>query len=307
MKNNNQYSFTVITAAYNSRKYISKCILSVIRNKYNLKKIEHIIVDDGSIDDTYKVVKKFADKFPHIKLYRKSNSNWGGVMNYVKENKLIHNDYVVICDSDDMLTKNAFYNANKYIKDADFAIGGFYFWNGKHIKFPYYSYYYPFKRLMRNYKSEKIYAVSPVPFSYYIKNQMFYASPKFKENILYQDIPLFFWAQRNAKIIANIPRIMGYYWSIRPGNSMSIESQEKDENFEVFLNNMHYLESIDEPTFAFLYLLRTRRFFETVKQRNIKFTFHSNPSVKILPWIFRWVMWIIYRTKVRKYFIIKKD
>ena len=307
MKNNNQYSFTIITAAYNSRKYISKCILSVIKNKYDLNKIEHIIVDDGSTDDTYQVVKKYADKFPHIKLYKKSNSNWGGVMNYIKENKLIHNDYVVICDSDDMLTRNAFYNANKYIKDADFAIGGFYFWNGRHIKFPNYSYYYPFKRVMRNYKFKKIYAVSPVPFSYYIKNQMFYASPKFKENVLYQDIPLFFWAQRNAKIIANIPRIMGYYWSIRPGNSMSIQTQAKDENFEVFLNNMHYLELIDEPTFAFLYLLRTKRFFETVKQRNIKFTFHSKPSVKILPWVFRWVMWFIYTTKVKKYFIIKKD
>jgi len=48
-------------------------------------------------------------------------------MNFVRKNKLVHNDYVVICDSDDMLTRNAFLNADKYINDADIAIGGFYF------------------------------------------------------------------------------------------------------------------------------------------------------------------------------------
>lgn len=307
MKSKKQYSFTVITAAYNAKRYISKCILSVIKNKYDLRKVEHIIVDDGSTDNTYQIAKMYADKYPHIKVYRKPNANWGGVMNFVRKNKLVHNDYVVICDSDDMLTRNAFLNADKYINDADIAIGGFYFWNGKHKIFPVYSCYIPFKRIMHDYKFKKIYSLTPVPFSYYIKRQMFYAYKNFKENAPYQDIPLFFWAQKNAKIISNIPKIMGYYWWVRPGNTMSCDTQESNKNFKIFLQNMRYLESIDEPTFAFLYLLRMQKFFEMVKQRNIKFTFHSNPSVKILPWYFRWVTWLIYESKVKKYFIIKKD
>lgn len=306
-KNKKQYTFTVITAAYNAEKYIEKCIWSVIKSKYDLKKVEHIIVDDGSTDKTAKIVKYLARRFKHIKFYQKENGNWGSVMNYVRDNNLVHNDYVVICDSDDKITRTAFYNVNKYIKDADIGLGGFYFWNGKHRRFPVYCYYRPFKRMMRDYKFNKIYSITPVPFSYYMKSGMFYAYHRFKEGVPYQDIPLYFWAQRNAKVIVNIQHILGYYWSIRPNNSMSVASQLDDKNFQVFLENMHYLEAIDEPTFAFLYLLRMPHFFEVVKRKNIKFTFHSNPSVKMIPWIFRWITRLIYLTKVKNYFIIKKN
>ena len=120
-------TFSVITPAYNTAKYIGGCIESVINTGYDLNKIEHIIVDDGSTDNTSDVVKKYAKKYPHIKFYRKANSNWGGVINYVKDNKLIHNDYVVICDSDDVISRKAFSRVNKSINDADFAIGGFCF------------------------------------------------------------------------------------------------------------------------------------------------------------------------------------
>ena len=301
-----QYSFTVITAAYNSEKYIAKCIMGVANNNYDLSKVEHIIVDDGSTDHTAAIIESYAKKYPHIKFYRKANANWGGVMNYVKDNKLIHNDYVVICDSDDVISRNAFKHVNKNVNNADFAIGGFYFWNGKHRKLPFFPYFYIFKRNMRDHKFKKIYAVTPVPFSYYIKSQMFYASPRSKENCPYQDIPLFYWAQRSAKTIINIPYIMGKYWSVRSDNSTSQSIAVDDENFKLFINNMHYLEKIDESTFAFLYLLRFPKWFQIIKQKNIKFTFKTPPSVKILPIYLRWITWIVYRIKVKKYFIIEK-
>ena len=301
-----QYTFSVITAAYNSEKYISRCIMAVANNNYDLSKVEHIIVDDGSTDSTAAVVESYAKKYPHIKFYRKANSNWGGVINYVKDNKLIHNDYVVICDSDDVISRKAFSRVNKSVNDADFAIGGFCFWNGKHRNLPVLPYYYIFKRYMRDRKFTKVYASTPVPFSYYIKSRMFYTSPRCKENVPYQDIPLFFWAQRSAKTIINIPHIMGKYWSIRPDNTVSQAIAVDDKNFQLFLDNMHYLEKIDESTFAFLFLLRFPKWFQVIKQKNIKFTFKSPPSVRILPLYLRWITWIIYRIKVKKYFIIKK-
>lgn len=301
-----QHSFTVITAAYNSEKYIDKCIMAVARSNYDLSKVEHIIVDDGSTDSTAAIVESYAKKYPHIKLYRKKNANWGGVMNYVKDNKLIHNDYVVICDSDDVITRNAFRHVNKSVDDADFAIGGFYFWNGKHRNFPILPYYYFFKRHMRDHKFKKMYASTPVPFSYYTKSTMFYASPRFKENVPYQDIPFFFWSQRSAKMIVNIPHFLGKYWSVRPNNTTSQAIAVKDKNFQLFMDNMHYLEDIDESTFAFFYLLRFPKWFDVVKQNNIKFTFKTAPKVRILPLYLRWVTWLIYRTKVKKYFVIEK-
>jgi len=71
----NDYSFTIITPAYNTAKYIENNIKAIINSKYDLNKIEHIIVDDGSTDNTYQIVKKYANKYPHIKLYKKPNSN----------------------------------------------------------------------------------------------------------------------------------------------------------------------------------------------------------------------------------------
>ena len=47
-------------------------------------------------------------------------------MNYVKENKLIHNDYVTISDSDDVITKKAFFYVNKYANNEDLIFGNFY-------------------------------------------------------------------------------------------------------------------------------------------------------------------------------------
>ena len=49
---------------------------------------------------------------------------------------------------------------------------------------------------------------------------------------------------------------MGKYWSIRPDNTVSQAIAVDDKNFQLFLDNMHYLEKIDESTFAFLFLLR---------------------------------------------------
>ena len=117
---------SIIIPVYNAQKYLEECIESVINTGYDLNKIEHIIVDDGSTDNTSDVVKKYAKKYPHIKFYRKANSNWGGVINYVKDNKLIHNDYATICDSDDQITKKAFDEINKYAKDDDLIFGCFY-------------------------------------------------------------------------------------------------------------------------------------------------------------------------------------
>lgn len=48
---------TLITATYNSKKYLEDCIQSVLRQDY--PNIEHIIVDGGSTDGTLDIIKKY--------------------------------------------------------------------------------------------------------------------------------------------------------------------------------------------------------------------------------------------------------
>ena len=50
---------SIIVPAYNTEKYISKCLLSLISQ--TLKEIEIIVVNDGSTDSTPFVIRKFSN------------------------------------------------------------------------------------------------------------------------------------------------------------------------------------------------------------------------------------------------------
>ena len=51
---------TVIIASYNNEKFIKKCLNSVLNQTH--KKIEIIVVDDCSTDNSIQVLKKFKKK-----------------------------------------------------------------------------------------------------------------------------------------------------------------------------------------------------------------------------------------------------
>ena len=289
----NNYSFTIITPAYNTAKYIENNIKAVINLKYDLNKVEHIIVDDGSTDDTYKVVKKFADKFSHIKLCRKSNSNWGGVMNYVKENKLIHNDYVTISDSDDVITKKAFFYVNKYANNEDLIFGNFYRWNGKRCKFPAHSYYYMFKRIPYSKKLKK----NIPPFLWmthgtYCKKEVFYKMHYLKEKVSYQDNILIMELFNNAKTIRYINKGLEKYFESRPGNSSEYIKNEK--NVLLQLENARILEKSNLPEILATILLYFKQFRKYCKNNNITFKFKQKPKFKNVNWLMRLFINIVY-------------
>jgi len=56
---------SVIIPVYNQEKYIQECVESVINQDY--KKIEIIVVDDGSTDGTADILKSFGDQIKYIR------------------------------------------------------------------------------------------------------------------------------------------------------------------------------------------------------------------------------------------------
>jgi glycosyltransferase involved in cell wall biosynthesis len=93
---NNKPLVSVLLNCFNSSEFISKAIQSVIDQSYN--NWELIIWDDGSTDDTVKIIKQFQDK--RIKLYL-ANQNIGLCKSRVKATKKINGSLVSILDSDD--------------------------------------------------------------------------------------------------------------------------------------------------------------------------------------------------------------
>jgi len=89
---------SIIIPAYNAEKYISETINSVLNQTYN--DWELIIVDDGSTDDTAKIVKAFCEKDNRIQYFYKKNSGVSDTRNYGMEKS--KGEYIALLDADDL-------------------------------------------------------------------------------------------------------------------------------------------------------------------------------------------------------------
>lgn len=89
---------SVIMPAYNSERYISEAIESVINQSY--KNFELIIVDDGSTDRTPEIIDKYVETDLRIKVFHRENAGVSSARNFALQN--ICGEYVTFIDSDDM-------------------------------------------------------------------------------------------------------------------------------------------------------------------------------------------------------------
>ena len=118
------YKISVIVPSYNSERYISRCLNSLINQTY--KNLEIIVVDDCSTDNSYQIVKEFQNKHNNIISLRNENNKKTFETRRVGM-KAATGDYIGFCDSDDFHESNAFeYLLNLILKnDYDMSSGIF--------------------------------------------------------------------------------------------------------------------------------------------------------------------------------------
>lgn len=95
---------SVVVPAYNAENTIERCILSILNQTH--KELEVIVVNDGSTDNTEKIINKMICNDCRIKLINIPN---GGVSH--ARNKGIDNasgDYITFVDSDDYIDKEMY-------------------------------------------------------------------------------------------------------------------------------------------------------------------------------------------------------
>lgn len=113
---------SVIIPAYNTEKYIAKCLISLISQ--TLKEIEIIVVDDGSTDSTSEIIKVFAAADSRVKVISQKNKKQGAARNRGME--IAVGEYIGFVDSDDWVDKDYYeklYNAaKKYNSDLALAV-----------------------------------------------------------------------------------------------------------------------------------------------------------------------------------------
>lgn len=109
---------SIIIPIYNSEKYISRCIESIINQSY--KNIEIVCIDDGSSDRSVKIIEDYSTKDNRIKVYTQPNSGPSVTRNYGLN--VASGEYITFCDSDDYLESNYIHKLVEYIEKLDVDI-----------------------------------------------------------------------------------------------------------------------------------------------------------------------------------------
>lgn len=93
--------YSIIIPVYNTEKFIKKCLDSVKNQTYD--NYEVIIVNDGSTDNSLKIIKEYT-KDNRFKVYSKKNGGLSSARNHGL--KYVTGDYIVFLDSDDFWNKD---------------------------------------------------------------------------------------------------------------------------------------------------------------------------------------------------------
>ena len=101
--NDNDHLVSLIITVYNRASYVAATINSVLAQTYT--NFELIIWDDGSTDDSLKIIRDYAQQDQRIKIF--SEPNRGAVIALVNAISQANSQYLGLIDSDDLLHPEA--------------------------------------------------------------------------------------------------------------------------------------------------------------------------------------------------------
>lgn len=108
---NEKYKISVIIPVYNSEKYLKECLDSIIQQTIN--PIEIICIDDGSTDDSERIITSYKEQYDNIEIIKQSNKGSGPARNLGIE--FSHGKYICFMDADDYYPNE---NVLKQLYDA---------------------------------------------------------------------------------------------------------------------------------------------------------------------------------------------
>lgn len=106
MNNSREANLTIIIPVYNTEKYLSICIESVLKQSF--AEWELILVDDGSVDASLEICAKYSQQDKRIKFIKQEHQGIGAAR--VAGIKASSGSYIAFMDSDDWMDELAFEN-----------------------------------------------------------------------------------------------------------------------------------------------------------------------------------------------------
>lgn len=93
---------SIIIPVYNSEKFIKKCLDSVLNQ--TIKEIEIIVINDGSKDNSQKIINEYKNKYSNIIAIEQENMGVARTRNNAI--KMANTEYVMFIDNDDYIDEN---------------------------------------------------------------------------------------------------------------------------------------------------------------------------------------------------------
>lgn len=126
---------SIILPVYNTSPYLEECLNSI--HNQSFKDYELICIDDGSSDNSYKILKKYEKIITNCKVIYQNNQGVATARNVGLNN--VHGDYIVFIDSDDYIEPNYLERLYNEIcnTNADVVICNFYrYYENSNLKLP---------------------------------------------------------------------------------------------------------------------------------------------------------------------------
>ena len=124
---------SIIVPVYNTELYLKECLDSLLNQ--TIKNYEVIVIDDGSTDNSLKIIKEYHEKHPKIIKYKSIKNS--GVSNARNVGlSMAKGEYIGFVDSDDYIDKDMYlklYN-KATLEKSDIALCGYYKSNGKELE-----------------------------------------------------------------------------------------------------------------------------------------------------------------------------
>lgn len=90
---------SILMPCYNVEPFLAKCLDSVVAQTY--RNLQIVMIDDGSSDNTFTVMREYAAKDPRIEIYTQKNQGVAYTRNQLLDK--IKGEYILFVDSDDWI------------------------------------------------------------------------------------------------------------------------------------------------------------------------------------------------------------
>lgn len=219
---------SIIVPVYNTEKYLEKCLNSLISQ--TLEDIEILCINDGSTDNSIKILEQYANRDSRIKIINKKNAGVSAARNTgISQAK---GEYLGFVDSDDYVDLNFYeklYNTAKEY-NASIAVAGIIRFNEFHKK-----YHLKLNETILSNDLKTKLKLCDVPDKSYVWNKI-YKTDEFKKNnlnfsegVYYEDVIFTPKALYYLKDMVTVPDTYYYYYR-RSNSIVTIRSEKTNQD-----------------------------------------------------------------------------